>query len=509
MEMENSTQGKERAGQVDHLRNSDFLYRISSFHYGELLRNVMVKDPYTARPGDLVQTIASEMASRKISSAIITDENLRPMGIVTERDIVRKVVAKGREDLSVKKISDIMTPNPVYLSPDDSLFDALAILSRFAVKHLPIVQLNRVVGIITLRQLMKIRHYEPLVIIGKLNEAHSTKDLLKIREDLILLTEEKLSTNSDPVDIVTMLSLINEEIHKRLLIRTIKEHSGTPPVDFCFFVTGSHGRRENLLFPDQDFCVIIEDYDDRFYNDYDLYFREISAAFSDYLNEAGFPYCSGNVMGSNPTWRKRISEWILHLKYIFSQQGPYTIRYMTLIFDSAPLYGNTLLFEEYSLFAHKLISENHNILWEMHLDEESGHKVPLGWFSTFITEKDEDHKGEIDMKRSGLIFIIEMARILALKHGIRDTSTLRRLRALVAKGVINKDDSEYFENAYRVILYYTLRAQTENHLKRSVNNYYLNPKDLSPRNRERLKQAFKAIANLQDIVRSDFGELVL
>jgi len=509
MEMENSTQGTSPSEQNDPLRTSDALYRIASFHYSELIGDVMVRAPFIARPDEHVKTVAQEMAKRKISSAIITDEDLRPLGIITERDMVRKVVAQCDQDISERRVSDIMTPDPVYLSPEDSLFDALSILSRFAIKHLPVVSMNKVVGVITLRQLMKIRHYEPLVIIGQLNDAETTGDLLKIRENMVLLVDEKLSASSDPFDIITMLSLVNEEIHKRLLLRAIQEHSQSPPADFCFFVTGSHGRKENLLFPDQDFCVIIEDYDDRYYNDYDRWFREVSLTFSDLLNEAGFPYCTGNVMGQNPTWRKRISEWILHLKYIFSQQGPYTVRYMTLIFDSAPLYGNTRLFDGYSNYAYKLISEHHNILREMHMDEESGHKVPLGWFSTFITEKEQDHKGELDMKRSGLIFIIEMARILALKHGIRETSTLGRIRGLVDKGVINRDDSEYFENAYQVILYYTLRAQTGNHLERSENNYYLNPKDLSQRNRERLKQAFKAIAKLQEIVKSDFGELVI
>jgi CBS domain-containing protein len=135
--------------------------------------------------------------------------------------------------------------------------------------------------------------------------------------------------------------------------------------------------------------------------------------------------------------------------------------------------------------------------------------VPLGFFRSFITEKGKEHKGEIDMKKSGLIFLVETARILALKHGIRETSTLERLRALVNKGVINRDDSEYFENAYKVILYNTLKAQTNNFLLKKTSDYYLNPGELSTRSRDTLKQAFKAIGNLQEIVRSEFGELVL
>jgi CBS domain-containing protein len=181
---------------------------------------------------------------------------------------------------------------------------------------------------------------------------------------------------------------------------------------------------------------------------------------------------------------------------------------MTLIFDSAPLYGDSALFTQVQDAAFGDISRNHNILRMMH-EEEGSHKVPLGWFNTFITEKDEFHRGEIDMKRSGLIFIIEAARILALKHGIRETSTLSRIRGLVEKGVIHRDDSEYFENAYRVVLYHTLKAQTENYLSKKEDSYYLRPGTLSARNQEMLKQAFKAISHLKEIVGSELGEFIV
>jgi CBS domain-containing protein len=468
----------------------------------------METDMLTCRPDETVQNVAQEMAKRKISSAIVTDSDLQPIGIVTERDMVRKIVAKQVCDTGSKKISDIMTHDPVFLSPDDSLFDSLSTFLRHRIKHLPIVRNDRVEGIITLRQIMKIRYAEPFVIIGELDQAVSPSDFRKIRNDLIYLVQEKLSSRVDPVDVLTMISLVNFDIHKRLLQKVIKEYKHSSPADFCFFVTGSLGRKENLLFPDQDFCVIIDDYDDDNFNEFDNYFYEISKGFSDALHEAGFTYCKGNIMGQNPTWRKRLSEWLLHVSYIFNKQGPHTVRYMTLIFDSAMCYGNRALFDRYMNHAFAELSKNQNTLRQMHEEEEGQHRVPIGLFNSFITEKG-DHKKEIDMKRSGLIFLIESARLLAMKHGIRETSTLRRLKALVEKGIVQSDDSEYFENAYRVILHHTLMAQADNYIHKGSADYYLNPHELSDRSQEILKRAFKAISTLQDIVRSEFGELVL
>ncbi|KPJ97786.1 MAG: hypothetical protein AMK71_12555 [Nitrospira bacterium SG8_35_4] len=492
----------------DLLQNNDVLHRVASFHYNETLGNLMEKDVLTCGPDESVQHVAQEMAKRKVSSVIVTDSDSHPVGIVTERDMVRKIVAENVCDTGTKKISDVMTRDPVCLAPDDSLFDSLSTFLRHTIKHLPIVRNNRVEGIITLRQIMRIRYSEPFVIIGELDQAVSPADFKKIRHDLIFLVQDKLSSRVDPVDVLTMISLVNFDIHKRLLEKVVTERDRTPPADFCFFVTGSHGRRENLLFPDQDFCVIIDDYDDDRFNDFDNYFYEISKGFSDALHEAGFAYCDGNIMGQNPTWRKRISEWLLHISYIFNKEGPHTVRYMTLLFDSAYLFGNKALFDRYLNHAFNELSRNQNILRQMHEEEEGRHRVPIGLFQSFITEKG-DHKKEIDMKRSGLIFLIESARLLAMKHGIRETSTIRRLQALVEKGIVQNDDSEYFENAYRVILHYTLMAQADNYLNKGTADYYLNPYELSDRSQQILKRAFKAISALQDIVRSEFGELVL
>jgi CBS domain-containing protein len=490
------------------LQGSGVLYRIASFQYHETLDNLMERDIYHCRPDDSIGLVAAEMARRRISSVVVTDEKLKPLGIVTERDMVEKVVGQCGDSISDTRIATVMTADPVYLAPEDSLFDALSVLSRYSIKHLPIVERNRLVGIITLRQIMKLRYAEPYVIISQLEKAETSADFRIIKEELIELVKEKLEANTDPFDIVMMLSLVNAGIHKRLLKKTMEEHGTSPPVDFCFFVTGSHGRKENLLFPDQDYCIILDDYDDRLHNEIDRYFLEIAQQFSTALDEAGFPLCKGNVMGQNPTWRKRISEWLIHVSYIFEHQGLYTVRYVTLIFDSAYLFGEKKLFDAYHQHAFSEISKHHNILRQMHDEEEGAHVVPLGLFNNFITEKSREHRGEINMKRSGLIFIIEAARILALKHGITETATRLRLRALAKKGVIQSDDAEYFENAYRVILYHTLHAQTDNYLSKKEESYYLKPRELSSQNRQILKQAFKAVTRLKDVVASDMGELM-
>ena len=113
------------------------------------------------------------------------------------------------------------------------------------------------------------------------------------------------------------------------------------------------------------------------------------------------------------------------------------------------------------------------------------------------------------MKKSGLLFIVESIRIFALKYKIKETSTIVRIEKLVNKGVIHPDDGEYFESAYYLLLYFILRNQLEKAFTGKEITTYITPSKLSSYDRESLKHAFKAVSSLQELVASEFGEIVL
>jgi CBS domain-containing protein len=249
--------------------------------------------------------------------------------------------------------------------------------------------------------------------------------------------------------------------------------------------------------------MIISDREDE--PQYSDYYLELTTGFSEALAEIGFETCPGYIMCSNPLWRKSLTEWKLQIKYWFDRQVRELGRYSTVLFDAAPIYGDNALFAEMHTYAHRLLQQHHEVLRVL-LEEQSRHKVPIGLLGQFLTERDGRHRGEFDIKRSGLIFVVEAIRILALLHGIRETVTLKRITALVHGGFIHPDDGEYFEAAYLFLLRLALIAQVD-HVVNGRQGTFINPKKLSRRERENLKHAFKAVAALQDLVASEFGEL--
>ncbi len=483
----------------------DTLQKVESYPYSEYLRAVMNTSVYTCTEDAMLRDVLQGMISRKISSAIVVDKGRKPVGILTERDIMQRVVSKECADISLTPITSVMTPDPVVLRPHNSIYRALSVLSTKGIKHLPLVENDKIAGIVTMRQLLKLRYPEPMTLIEGIWEATDAAALRRVRDKLPAIADSRLQSGRKAHDIVVMISLVNRDIHRKILEMSIKE-MGEPPAPISVYLTGSHGRLENLLVTDQDHGMIIADNDNE--SQYDEYYIELTSKFSARLAEADFELCSGYIMSSNPLWRKSVSEWKQQIRYWFEKQVRELGRFSTVLFDASHVYGARALFRDVRDFAFSQISMHRDVLQVMH-EEEGGHKVPLGLLGRFITEKDQMHRGEIAIKRSGLLFVVEGVRILALMHGIKDTATLKRLEALVKGGFIHPDDGEYFESAYLFLLQLALETEVKKIMNNKPVDTYIKPENLSKLDRETLRHAYKAVSSLQELVASEFGELVI
>jgi CBS domain-containing protein len=483
----------------------DSLKRVESFPYRENLRSIMDTDVYTCTPLCTLRGVIREMVKRDISSVIIIDHEEHPVGILTERDILKRVIAEDGIDLDSTSIARVMTPEPIILRPDNTIYRALSVLTDNKVKHLPLIEDGRVVGIVTMRQLLKLRYPEPLTLIEGIHQAKDIATLKAFKDKLPQMAAERLESGRMAYDIVAMISLINRDIHRRAL-ELAATGLGEPPVPYCLYLTGSHGRLENLLTPDQDHGMIIADNEQNY--QYDQYFIDLGVRFSDYLDQIGYVYCPGYLMSSNPLWRKSLSEWKQQIHYWLEAQVRELGRYVTVLFDAAAVAGESDLFKELKEYAFSVLAQHHEVFRVLH-EEEGRHRVPLGLLGRFVTDREGLHKGQLDVKKSGLIFVVEAIRILALQHDIRETGTLKRIAMLVERGGIHANDGEYFESAYQVLLHYALKSQIVKASRGEKLDTYIDPRILSPRDKETLRHALKAVSTLQDLVAAEFGQLVI
>ncbi|WP_456433884.1 putative nucleotidyltransferase substrate binding domain-containing protein [Thermosulfuriphilus sp.] len=484
------------------------LQALSPFSYEAPVAEVMVSPVFTCPSSLPVRKVAQEMAKRRISSAVIVSEKGSPVGIITERDILTKVVSQEGVDPDRTPAAAIMSAPPLTLTPRAKLYQALSLLARYGIKHLPVVEDDRVVGIITLRQIIRLTHSEPLVIIGQIEAAKGPEELAELKASLPALAANRLSIGLPATEIMTMVSLIHRDLHRRAFELALEEMNTPPPARFSLFLTGSHGRAEALLAPDQDHGLILADYPDGQYEAVDGYFRKLATRFGSLLEAIGYPRCPGYIMAENPLWRKRLSEWKAQFLIWLGIDAYHIVRYLTLIFDASPILGEEALFEDLQAYEIGLIQRHHNIIRQMY-EEEAGHKVPLGLFRQFITEKEGPYRGKLNLKQSGLIFVVEAVRVLALKAGITEASTLERLRSLVKRGVLSREDAEYAEHAFHILVHYALQAQIDSWQRGEPITFYLDPRRLSAHDQDMLRYAFQAVKRLKELVDAAFGGLIL
>jgi CBS domain-containing protein len=117
------------------------------------VEEVMNYPVLTIGPKDSVQSAVLKMVENNISSLIVTDEEGRDIGIITERDVIEKVVAKSKDPKSVR-VEEVMSNPLKKISGDSSIIDALEKMRRSKIKKLGVEREGKLVGIVSERDLV-------------------------------------------------------------------------------------------------------------------------------------------------------------------------------------------------------------------------------------------------------------------------------------------------------------------------------------------------------------------
>jgi CBS domain-containing protein len=108
---------------------------------------------HTASPHMMVVEAVQRMNEHGIGALVVLDGQ-RPVGIFSERDVLRRVVARGR-DAESTPVRDVMTTNVVVVPPDMDVEDTMAVITETRCRHLPVMEEGRMVGLISSGDLTK------------------------------------------------------------------------------------------------------------------------------------------------------------------------------------------------------------------------------------------------------------------------------------------------------------------------------------------------------------------
>jgi CBS domain-containing protein len=113
----------------------------------------------TVGPNEFVCTAIQKLAEHDRGSLPVCNEKGELFGIITERDIVRKCFVRGVDFIN-KKIADIMTKQVAIAIPDDDLDYVITVMKQKRIRHIPIVDDNKVVGMISMRDILGFQYEE-------------------------------------------------------------------------------------------------------------------------------------------------------------------------------------------------------------------------------------------------------------------------------------------------------------------------------------------------------------
>ncbi|MFF2481578.1 DUF294 nucleotidyltransferase-like domain-containing protein [Paenibacillus sp. NPDC058071] len=296
------------------------------------------------------------------------------------------------------------------------------------------------------------------------------------------------------------------ELHDAVIGRAIalaeaemaRSGMGSPPVPYAYLLFGSGGREEQTLSSDQDSGIVYQDPGSDS-EQVQRYFQQLALQAVSYLQRTGYPPCEGNVLSNNPEWCRSMSEWKEKMNGWFQEPAWESVRYLLIIADGRSLYGeHKLLVELKNHFFSDML--DHPIIIQRMLDNTMRHKVLLGVFGHLLKEQYGEDAGSLDIKYGAYIPMVNAIRLLAVQAGIRDTSTLRRIRSLVEEEHLSSIEAAAYEQAFRLFL--RLRLMTTENIDEGLyaNNGKLASRKLTKEMTEELKSALRLGKRLQRTV---------
>ena len=131
-------------------------------------------------------------------------------------------------------------------------------------------------------------------------------------------------------------------------------------------------------------------------------------------------------------------------------------------------------------------------------------KLPTGFRGNIVVESSGEHHGTFDIKYGGLLPVVDIARIGALKAGAKVTTTIERLRAASELGGLEPAHARTLEEAYDLFSALRLEHQIQQLERGNEPNDYVDPEELTELTRRYLREAFREVAAVQKSLSSEF-----
>ncbi|TVQ56657.1 MAG: cyclic nucleotide-binding/CBS domain-containing protein [Rhodobacteraceae bacterium] len=398
-------------------------------------------------------------------------------------------------------VGDVMTASPMTVSTDGLGFDALVAMTERRISHLPVVDDGRLVGILTSTNLVKKQAVSAVYLVGDIAKRRTHAEFAEIVGRIPTLLAQMVGAGVGAYDVGRIVTSVADALTRRL-IALAEEALGPAPVPYLWAACGSQGRREQTGVSDQDNCLILDDAYDS--SEHGAYFEAFAKYVSDGLNAAGYVYCPGDMMATSPRWRQPAKAWRGYFRKWIAQPDEEAQMLASVMFDLRAIAGETSLFD--GMQEETLAAARKNSIFRMHMVRNSlKHQPPLGLFRGMALIRSGEHKDTVDMKLSGVVPIVDLGRVYALMGGLTVVNTRERLEAAVEAKVLSGSGARDLLDAYDTIADLRLEHQARLIREGSRPDNFMPPAMLSELERNHLKDAFVVVKTMQSAAAQSHG----
>ena len=463
------------------------------------VEQLMTRNPVCCAPDAPIRGAAELMHSHRISSICIGDD-LGVHGIVTLRDMNGRVVVEGVDPLL--PVSAIMSDKPLTLGPKALVTDVLHLMVERGIGHVPIVVGNRLTGIVTQTDLTRVFAMSSADLVGRAAKADTIAEMARATGEIPKLLVQLVETGNRHEVVTRLITDIADTVTRRLLALA-EAQLGPAPVPYLWLACGSQGRQEQTGVSDQDNCLILSD---DVTEDQMAYFADLAKFVCDGLDQCGYFYCPGDMMATNPRWCQPLKMWRGYFENWIAKPNPEAQMLASVMFDLRPIGGDETLFD--TLQKDTLQAASANSIFTAHMIANSlKHRPPLSLLRGLATIRSGKERNHIDLKHSGVVPVVDLARIYALQGQLRVVNTHARLEAAIEAQAVSSSGGADLLDAYDLIATMRLEHQTAQIKRGEKPGNFLNPSELSDFERSHLRDAFVVVKTMQSAIGSGKGAL--
>ena len=437
-------------------------------------------------PGEPLRTAIEKLGEGGASALLVALDQDR-LGIVTDADI-RARVAAGTIALDAPVSAVARTP--VATVPAGQLaVEATVDMLAAGVQHMPVIEHGRICGLLSAADLLGLDAQGPIGLRHTILGAADLSLLERAASHLpqLFLTLARAGVPSR--DLGRVLSLQHDAVVVRLIDFSLSRH-GPAPEAWAWLDLGSAARRELTLASDQDNALayggVGED---------DAYFARLGEEVNAGLVRCGVGIDNNGVLAGDRRWRMSKPAWLTSFDECLSQPDESHLIRATVAFDFRSAAGGLALAAE--LTARMRTAREHPQFMRLLARSAAGYPVALGFRGQLAVNRDGSPDGRLDIKRGGIIPLVNLVRYHALATGVTISSTVDRIEAVAAAGGLQRGEADAFAEAFESITQARFAHHAELIGAGQPADNLLDPAALAPIARAELREALQIVKRAQ------------